>query len=160
VQIAKALGAQVTGVASSSMLVLVRSLGADHVVDYTREDFAAGERTYDLILDFAGNAPLSRLRRALAPGGTLVIAGGEDGGSWTGGFDRQLRALALSPFVGQRLTTFVAKEHHSALERLAALAEDGLLVPAVERTYALQDTPEAMRHLVAGKARGKLVITP
>ena len=160
VQIAKALGAQVTGVASTSKLDLVRSLGADHVIDYTREDFADGEQTYDLILDFAGNAPLSRLRSALAPAGTLVIAGGEDGGSWTGGFDRQLRALALSPFVGQRLTTFVAKEHYSALERLAALADDGALVPAVERTYALQDMPDAMRHLVAGKARGKLVITP
>jgi NADPH:quinone reductase-like Zn-dependent oxidoreductase len=160
VQIAKALGAQVTGVASTSKLDLVRSIGADHVIDYTREDFAGGETTYDLILDFAGNSSLSRLRSALTADGTLVIGGGEDGGSWTGGFDRQLRALALSRFVGQRLTTFMAKEHFSGLERLAALADDGLLVPAVQRTYALSDMPEAMRQLVAGQVRGKLVITP
>jgi NADPH:quinone reductase-like Zn-dependent oxidoreductase len=160
VQIAKALGAQVTGVASTSKVDLVRSVGADHVIDYTCEDFADGEQTYDLILDFAGNASLSRLRRALAPDGTLVIGGGEDGGRWTGGFDRQLRALALSRFVGQRLTTFANKEHFSGLERLAALADDGRLVPAIERTYALSDMPEAMRHLVGGHARGKLVITP
>jgi NADPH:quinone reductase-like Zn-dependent oxidoreductase len=160
VQIAKALGAEVTGVCSTSKADLVRSIGADHVLDYTRDDFADGTRTYDLILDMAGNAPLRRLRRALAPDGTLVIGGGEDGGRWTGGLDRQVRAVALSPFVGQRLTTFISKEHHSGLERLAALADEGRLVPAIERTYALSEMPEAMRHLASGQARGKLVITP
>jgi NADPH:quinone reductase-like Zn-dependent oxidoreductase len=160
VQIAKALGAEVTGVCSTSKADLVRSVGADHVLDYTRDDFADGTRTYDLILDMAGNAPLRRLRRALAPDGTLVIGGGEDGGRWTGGLDRQVRAVALSPFVGQRLTTFISKEHHSGLERLAALADEGRLVPAIERTYALSEMPEAMRHLASGQARGKLVITP
>ena len=160
VQIAKALGAEVTGVCSTGKADLVRSIGADHVVDYTREDFADGARTYDLILDLAGNASIARLRRALAPAGTLVIGGGEEGGRWLGGFDRQLRALAMSPVLGQRLTTFVSKEHYAGLERLAALADEGRLVPAVERTFALDEMPDAMRHLVSGQARGKLVITP
>jgi len=102
VQIAKALGATVTGVASTAKVDLVRSIGADHVLDYTCDDFAAGETRYDLILDMAGNSSISRLRRALAPHGTLVIGGGEGGGRWAGGTGRQLRALALSPFIGQR----------------------------------------------------------
>ena len=160
VQIAKALGAEVTGVCSTSKIGFVRSLGADHVVDYTTEDFADGTRTYDLILDLGGNSPLARLRRALTPTGTLVIGGGEGGGRFIGGVDRQLRGLALSPFVGQRLTTFLCKEHFAGLERLADLAQAGRIVPAVERTYALEDMPDAMRHLVSGNARGKLVITP
>jgi NADPH:quinone reductase-like Zn-dependent oxidoreductase len=160
VQIAKALGAVVTGVASTAKLDLVRSLGADHVVDYTREDFADGRQQYDLILDLAGNASLSRLRGALTPHGTAVLAGGEEGGRWFGGNDRQLRALALSPFVGQRLTTFIAKEHHSSLERLTELIEAGRVVPAIERTFPLREARAAMRHLEAGRARGKLVITP
>jgi NADPH:quinone reductase-like Zn-dependent oxidoreductase len=159
VQIAKALGTEVTGVCSTSKVDLVRSIGADHVVDYTREDFAGSGTTYDVILDIGGNASLSRLRRALAPAGTLVIAGGEGGGSWFGGVDRQLRGLALSPFVGQRLTTFICKEHFSGLERLTALVDDGRLVPVIERTYSLSDMPDAMRHLESGQARGKLVIT-
>jgi len=160
VQIAKALGAHVTGVCSAAKADLVRSLGADDVIDYAREDFSAGGATYDLILDVAGNASVTRLRRALTPTGTLVMTGGEDGGPLTGGMDRQLRALALSRFVGQRLTAFVNKEHFTGLERLAALAEAGKIVPAIERTYALADAPEAMRHLASGKARGKLVIVP
>jgi len=160
VQIAKALGARVTGVCSTSKVDLVRSIGADRVIDYTRDDFAEGEERYDLILDMGGNSSLSRLRSALAPKGTLVIGGGEEGGKWTGGFDRQLRALALSPFVGQRLTTFIAKENHEGLERLAELIEDGRVVPVIERTYTLSEVPDAMRHLAAGHARGKLVITP
>ena len=159
VQIAKALGAEVTGVCRTSKMDLVRSIGADHVLDYTREDFADGARTYDLILDAGGNSPLARLRRALSPAGTLVIVGGENGGRWTGGLDRQLRALAISRFAGQRLTTFACKEHFAGLERLAALARDGLLVPAVERTFPLGEMPDAMRHLESGNARGKLVVT-
>ena len=117
VQLAKALGAEVTGVCSTAKLDLVRSIGADHVVDYTREDFADGAERYDLILDIGGNSRLSRLRRALAPKGTLVIVGGEEKGNVTGGFGRQLRALALSPFVSQRLTMLASKEHHTHIER-------------------------------------------
>jgi NADPH:quinone reductase-like Zn-dependent oxidoreductase len=157
VQIAKALGAEVTGVCSTSKRDLVRSIGADHVIDYTQEDFAKGDKRYDLILDIGGNSPLSRLRRALAPRGTLVIVGGEGRGSWIG-MDRQMRALALSPFVGQRLTMLGPKEHYTVLERLTELIEDGKLVPAIEQTYPLSEMPNAMRHLQAGGARGKLVI--
>jgi NADPH:quinone reductase-like Zn-dependent oxidoreductase len=158
VQIAKALGAEVTGVCSTSKLDLVRSIGADHVIDYSRVDFADGETRYDLILDVGGNAALPRLRRALAPKGTLVIVGGEGGGSWIG-MGRQLRALALSPFVGQRLTILGPKEHYTFLERLSELIENGQLVPVVEKTYPLSEMPDAMRQLVAGRARGKLVIS-
>ena len=158
VQIAKAFGAEVTGVCSTRNVDLVRSLGADHVIDYTQQDFADGATRYDLILDIGGNSSLSRLRRALTPHGTLVIAGGEEGGRWIGGNDRQLRALALSPFVGQRLTTFVSKEHYTGLERLTEFIEDGQLVPVIEQTYPLSDMPKAMRHLQSGRARGKLVI--
>jgi NADPH:quinone reductase-like Zn-dependent oxidoreductase len=159
VQIAKALGAQVTGVCSTAKADLVRSLGADRVVDYTSEDFADGEQRYDLILDLGGNPALARLRRALTPTGTAVIAGGEQGGRLLGGIDRQLRGLLLSPFVKQRFATFVAKADVAGLERLAALAAEGRLVPAVERTYSLAEMPDAMRHLAGGQARGKLVIT-
>jgi NADPH:quinone reductase-like Zn-dependent oxidoreductase len=159
VQIAKASGAEVTGVCSTPKLDLVRSIGADHVIDYTQDDFAAGPRRYDLIFDIAGNSGLSRLRRALTPRGTLVLVGGEDGGRWTGGMDRPLRALALSPFVGQRLTMKVPKEHYADLERLAELSEAGELTPVIDRTYPLREVPAAMRRLEAGQVRGKLVIT-
>lgn len=159
VQIAKAFGAEVTGVCSTAKVDLVRSLGADHVIDYTRDEVGADGRRYDLILDMAGNAPLSRLRRALAPRGTLVIGGGEGGGRLIGGLDRQFRAILLSPFVPQRLTMLVAKEHHTGLDRLAALVDDGRLVPVVERAYPLRDAPEAMRHLEEGRVRGKVVLT-
>jgi NADPH:quinone reductase-like Zn-dependent oxidoreductase len=158
VQIAKALGAEVTGVCSTGKVDLVRSIGADNVIDYTRDDFADGDAHHDLVLDIGGNSSLSRLRGALAPHGTLVIVGGEGGGRWFG-VGRQLRALALSPFVRQRLRTFIAKEHHAGLERLKEFAENDQLVPVIERTYPLSAVPEAMRHLEAGHARGKLVIT-
>jgi NADPH:quinone reductase-like Zn-dependent oxidoreductase len=158
VQIAKACGAEVTGVCSTAKLELVRSIGADHVVDYTQADFADGHDRYDLILDIGGNAPLSRLRRALTPSGTLVIVGGEDGGRFTGGIGRQLRAVALSPFVHQRLAMKTPKEHHADLERLVDLIEVGDVSPVIERTYPLQQVPDAMRHLQAGHARGKVVI--
>ncbi len=158
VQIAKALEAEVTGVCSTSKLDLVRSIGADHVIDYSQDDFADGGKQYELILDIGGNSTLSRLRRALTPKGTLVIVGGEDRGRWIG-MDRQLRALALSPFVGQRLTILAPKEHYTVLERLTELIEDGQVVPVVEHTYALSEMPDAMRDLRAGRARGKLVIT-
>jgi NADPH:quinone reductase-like Zn-dependent oxidoreductase len=159
VQLAKALGAEVTGVCSTGKVDLVRSIGADHVVDYTKEDFANGDRTYDLILDVGGNSPLSRLRRGLAPKGTLVIVGGEGGGKWTGGFGRQIRALGLSPFVGQRLTMLASKEHYTHVEAVSRFIEAGQVTPIVDRTYALAEVPDAMRHLEAGHVRGKIVIT-
>jgi NADPH:quinone reductase-like Zn-dependent oxidoreductase len=159
VQLAKALGAEVTGVASTAKLDLVRSLGADHVIDYTREDWADGTRRYDLVLDIAGNPGLSRLRRALTPAGTAVLVGGEDGGSLTGGMNRQLRALLLSPFVGQRFAMLVAKERASDLDRLADFLDAGTVTPTVDRTYPLDRVPEAMRLLAAGQVRGKVAIT-
>ena len=158
VQIAKAAGAEVTGVCSTAKVDLVRSIGADHVVDYTRADFTAGAQRYDLILDIGGNSPLPRLRRALTPTGTLVLVGGENGDRWTGGMGRQLRAVALSPFVRHRLTMKMPKEHHTDLERLARLIEAGDLTPAIDKIYPLDQAPDAMRHLEAGQARGKIVI--
>ena len=143
---------------STNSVDLVRSIGADHVIDYTQEDFADGPQRYDLILDIGGNSPLSRLRRALTPSGTLVLVGGEDGDRWTGGMSRQLRAVALSPFVRQRLTMKTPKEHFTDLERLARLIEAGDLTPTIDKTYPLDQAPDAMRHLAAGQARGKIVI--
>ena len=159
VQLAKAFGAEVTGVCSTAKVDLVRSVGADHVIDYTREDFADGSQHYDLILDIGGNSRLSRLRRALTPTGTLVIVGGEEGGKLTGGFDRTLRAPVLSLFVRQRLTMLTSKEHHTYLEALRPLIEAGQVTPAVNKTYPLAEVPDAMRHLEAGHARGKIAIT-
>jgi NADPH:quinone reductase-like Zn-dependent oxidoreductase len=160
VQIATALGGHVTGVASTAKLDLVRSLGAEHVIDYTREDFADGPDRYDLVIDIAGNSTLSRLRRALARRGTLVIVGGENGGPVTGGIGRQLRAVAISPFLRQRLTMHATKERASDLDPLTDLIEAGRVAPSLERTYPLDQVPEAMRHLQAGTVRGKLAVTP
>jgi NADPH:quinone reductase-like Zn-dependent oxidoreductase len=159
VQLAKAFGAEVTGVCSTAKLDLVRSLGADHVVDYTRDDFADGAHHYDLILDIGGNSTLSRLRRALTPTGTLVIVGGEEGGKWTGGFGRSLRAPILSLFVRQRLTMLASKERDSDQERLTELIEAGQVTPSIDRTYPLNRVPEAMRHLESGTVCGKVAIT-
>ena len=158
VQLAKALGAEVTGVSSTAKLDLVRSLGADHVIDYTRDDFADGAHRYDLILDIAGNPALSRLRRALTPTGTAVIVGGEQGGRLTGGLDRQFRAKALSLFVRQRMTFFLSRERAGDLERITEFIEAGKLTPSIDRIFSLDQVPEAMRHLEAGEARGKIAI--
>lgn len=159
VQIAKALGAVVTGVCSTAKAELVRSLGADHVVDYTREDFAGGTHRYDVIIDTGGNRPLSHLRRALSSHGTLVIVGGETGGRWLGGFDRSLRAGLWSPFVSQRLTMLASRENSADLAAIARLVEAGEVFSAVDRTYPLSETAAAVRHLMDGHARGKVVIT-
>jgi NADPH:quinone reductase-like Zn-dependent oxidoreductase len=159
VQIAKAFGADVTGVCSTRKVDLVRSLGADDVIDYTRDDFAATGRRYDLILDIAGNRSVSHLRRALASRATLVIVGGEGGGRWLGGIDRQLRATMLSPFVSQKLGTFVAKAKGEDLVLLTDLIEAGKVTPAIDKEYPLSEVPAAMRHLAEGHARGKVVIT-
>lgn len=158
VQLAKALGADVAGVCSAAKVDLVRSLGADHVVDYARDDFADGSHRYDLVLAIGGNPTLARLRRALTPTGTAVIVGGEGGGTWTG-MSRQLRAVAMSPFVRQRLTFFVAKQRARDLERLLELIEAGTVTPSVDRTYPLDRASDAMRHLAAGKVRGKVAVT-
>jgi NADPH:quinone reductase-like Zn-dependent oxidoreductase len=159
VQIAKAFGAHVTGVCSTTKVEMVRSIGADHVIDYTREDFAEGDQRYDLILDIGGNSTLSRLRRALTPEGTLVITGGEGEGRWLGGTDRQIRALILSPFVGQRLGTFISSESYEDLVVLKELIEAGKLTPVIDRTYPLAEVPEAIRYLEEGHTQGKVAIT-
>jgi NADPH:quinone reductase-like Zn-dependent oxidoreductase len=159
VQIAKAFGARVTGVCSTAKVEMVRSIGADLVIDYTQEDFAEGDQRYDLILDIGGNSSLSRLRRALVPRGTLVITGGEGGGRWLGGTDRQLRAMMLSPFVSQKLGTFINKENYEYLIILKELIESGKITPVIDRTYPLGEVPEAIRYLEEGHARGKVVIT-
>ena len=158
VQLAKAFGAEVTGVSSTAKVDLVTSLGADHVIDYTREDFADGTRPYDLILDIGGNTSVRRLRRALRPRGTLVFVGGENNGNLTG-LGRQLRGVLISPFVRQRLVLLVAKERAADFERLTSLVEDGKVIPSVDRTYPLDEAPDAMRLLEKGQVRGKVVIT-
>jgi NADPH:quinone reductase-like Zn-dependent oxidoreductase len=157
VQIAKAMGANVAGVSSAAKVDLVRSLGADRVLDYTREDFADGSERYDLILDTGGNTALKRIRKALTPRGTLVIVGQEAGGRVLG-IGRQLRAVAWSPFLRQRLAMFTSKEHHRDLDRLSELIDQGSLHPVVDRVYQLDEAADAMRHLEAGQVRGKAVI--
>ncbi|WP_017198864.1 NAD(P)-dependent alcohol dehydrogenase [Arthrobacter sp. M2012083] len=159
VQFAKAAGAEVTGVASAAKADLVRDLGADHVIDYNSRDFADGGERYDVIIDIAGNPSVSRLRRALTPSGTAVITGGEEGGSWTGGLDRQFRAVALSPFISQRLTMIVGTQTAADLDYLAGVLETGTMRPAIDRTYPLAQVPAAMRYFDAGRARGKVVVT-
>jgi NADPH:quinone reductase-like Zn-dependent oxidoreductase len=159
VQIAKAFGAEVTGVCSTAKTDLVRAIGADHVIDYTRDDFADGKHRYDVILDIGGNSRLSHLRRALTDHGMLVMVGGENGGRWLGGMDRLLRAHLLFPLVSQKLGTFIASENAEDLEALRVLIESGKVVPAIDRTYPLSQTPAAIRHVQEGRARGKVVIT-
>ena len=157
-QIAKAFGAEVTGVCSAAKVDAVRALGADHVIDYTSADFADGKHRYDVILDVGGNRRLSQLRRALTPRGRLVIVGGETDGRWLGGADRQLRALVLSPFVGQKLGTFVASENAKDLIVLRELIEAGKIAPAIDRTYPLDQVAAAIRYMLDGHALGKVVI--
>ncbi len=159
VQLAKAFGAHVTAVASTAQLELVRSIGADEVIDYTRDDVTDGSRHWDLVLDTGGHRPLSRLRRALTPTGTLVIVGSEGRGRWMGGFDRNLRAVALSRFVGQRLRMLSSTPRQEDLQTLRELMEAGKVTPVVDRAYPLAEVPEAIRQLVEGHGRGKIVIT-
>jgi NADPH:quinone reductase-like Zn-dependent oxidoreductase len=160
VQIAKAFGGKVTAVCSTSKADLVRSIGADDVIDYTREDFTDGARRWDVIIDTAGRRPLSQLRRALTPKGTLVIVGGDGGGHWTGGFFRgMLRAPLVSLFVGQKLGGLNSKVKEDNLEALRELIEAGKVTPVIDRTYPLIEAPDAIRYLAEGHARGKIVIT-
>lgn len=159
VQVAKAFGAHVTGVASTAKLDLVRAIGAHEVIDYTTEDFAAGDARYDVIVDIGGNASLARLRRALTPNGTAAIVGQETGGRWLGGFDRMLRAPLLSPFVSQDLKSVTASENATDMAVLKDMIEAGQVTPVIERSYTLAEVPDAIRHIEAGRARGKVVIT-
>ena len=159
VQLAKAFGAEVTGVCSATNTDQVTSLGADLVIDYTRDDFADGSRAYDLVLDIAGNPSLRQLRLALKPRGTAVFVGGEDSGVITG-MARQVRGVLLSPLLKERLVLLVAKERASDYERLTELIETGRIAPSLDRTYPLDEVPHAMRQLVTGQVRGKVAITP
>jgi NADPH:quinone reductase-like Zn-dependent oxidoreductase len=158
VQMAKAFGAEVTGVCSTTKADLVQSIGADQVIDYTGEDFAANPQRYDLILDTAGLRSLSHLRRALAPKGILVLIGGEGGGRLLGGVDRTLRAMLISPFVGQTLSGMVGRERKEDLEVLAELIEAGKVSPVIDKTYPLNKAVEAIRYVTDGHARGKVVL--
>ncbi len=158
IQLARAYGAEVTGVCSAAKADLVRSLGAAHVIDYAAEDVTNGSRRYDLILDIAGNASLRRLRHVLNPSGSLVIVGGESKGNVTGGLGRSLRAPLLSIFVRQRLTMLVSKEHHADLLPLTELINRGKLTPSIDSTYRLDDAKDAMRKLEDGTVRGKVSI--
>lgn len=158
VQLAKAFGADVTGVCSTGKVELVRSLGADAVIDYTTTDIAGAGKLYDVILDTAGNRPLSLLRRLLVPKGTLVIIGGENGGKLTGGFQRSLGAPLASLFSGQKFKGLVAKETHLDLEALASLMGGGSVKPAVDKVFPLAEAPAAIRYLREGRSRGKVVV--
>lgn len=158
VQIAKAYGAEVTGVCSTTKVDLVESIGADHVIDYTRADIAAGGHRYDVILDTGGNRPLRQLRDALNSRGSLVIVGGETGGRWLGGFDRGLRAPVLSRLVRQQLAAVMCSENAADLVVLAGLIESGKVMPVIDRTFPLSQTAAAIGYMQAGKARGKVVI--
>jgi NADPH:quinone reductase-like Zn-dependent oxidoreductase len=158
VQIGKSFGAHVTGVCSTSKVDLVRSIGADEVIDYTREDIAEGTRRYDVIFDTAGNREVSDLRQILTPKGTLVLAGGEGGGRWLG-MGRVLKAKAMSPFVGQRMTNFLGRTKTEDLLMLKDLIEAGKVKPVIGAKYPLGDVPEAIGELGAGHGRGKVVIT-
>jgi NADPH:quinone reductase-like Zn-dependent oxidoreductase len=158
VQVAKSFGAEVTGVCSTGKVEMVRSIGVDHVIDYTQEDFTQSGKKYDLIFQLAGTSSASDLRRALTPRGTLVLSSGELSGRWLGPVARIIKAVVLSPFVSQRLGAFEAKRSKEDLQVLKELIEAGKVTPVIDRTYSLGDVPEAMRYLEEGHARGKVVI--
>ena len=157
VQLAKAFGAEVTGVCSTAKVDLVRSIGADRVIDYTRDDIAQTGQRYDLILDIAGNRSLSHLRSALTLSGTLVIAGGE-GGRWFG-VGRQIGGLFLSPFVRHNLRSFISMTRIEDLLAVKELIDTGKVMPVIDRTYPLSEVPEAIRYLEEGHVRGKVAVT-
>ncbi|MFT7597633.1 MAG: NADPH:quinone reductase-like Zn-dependent oxidoreductase [Acidimicrobiales bacterium] len=159
VQIAKALGAEVTGVASGTKLEMVCSIGADHVIDYKLQDFTGLGHRYDVIIDTGGLRSISSLRRALTPTGTLVIVGGEGGNKWTGGAGRGLRAIALSPFVKHNLRNFIAANKTEDLWTLKDLIEAGDLTPVIDKSFPLNEVSDAIRYMTDGRAAGKLVVT-
>jgi NADPH:quinone reductase-like Zn-dependent oxidoreductase len=166
VQIAKSFGAEVTGVCSTRNVDMVRSIGADHVIDYTQEDFTQRGQRYDLIFETAGSQSPSEIRRVLTSKGTLVLIGhGKSEGRWIGPFGRMIRALVLSRFISQRIASYTGKPNYSSgpnkgdLATLKELIEAGKITPVIDRTYSLSETPEAIRYLEEGHARGKVVIT-
>jgi NADPH:quinone reductase-like Zn-dependent oxidoreductase len=159
VQIAKHFDAEVTGVCSTTNVEMVRSIGADHVIDYTEEDFARGSQRYDLIFQLAGTDSPSKCRRALTSKGTLVLSSGESDGRWIGPIDRVMKALVLSPFVSHKLGSFTVKQSAEDLQFVKELIEAGELSPVIDRRYSLSEVPEAIRYLEQGHARGKVVIT-
>ena len=158
VQLAKAWGAEVTGVCSAGNVEMVRSIGADHVVDYTRDDFTNGGQRYDLLLDMIGNHSLSRCRRVLSPKGTFVMIGGQSG-RWVRPMDRVFKTLIMSPFVSQKLILGRAVWTHEDLLVIQGLMRDGQVTTVIDRTYPLSQVPEAIRFLEEGHARGKVVVT-
>ncbi len=160
VQIAKSLGAEVTGVCSTSNVDLVRSIGADQVIDYTKEDFTQAGQRYDFILDNVGNHSLSDLRRVLTPKGTLVPNGGGFQNRWFASGGRVIRAKVSSRFVSQTLRTFIISPKQENLAVLRELIESGKITPVIDRTYPLSETPQAIDHVGGGHARGKVVINP
>jgi NADPH:quinone reductase-like Zn-dependent oxidoreductase len=157
VQIAQSFGAEVTGVCRTAKVDMVRAAGADHVIDYTQQDFTRGGPRYDLILDLGGNRALSQLRRALTPDGTLVLVGGEGGDRWFG-IGRPLQAVLMSAFVKHTLRPLAAKANQADLSYVKELIEAGRVSPVVDRSYPLPEVPAAMRYLESGRARGKVVI--
>jgi NADPH:quinone reductase-like Zn-dependent oxidoreductase len=158
VQLAKSFGAEVTGVNSTRNVELVRSLGADHVIDYTKEDFTAGAQRYDLIIDNVGNHPLSRLRRVLEPKGRYVMIGGPSG-RWIDPLPRAFRSMVMSRFVSQDMRFFIAELNREDLSLLRDLMQAGTVKPVVDRTYKLSEIREAIAYLESGRARGKVIIT-
>jgi len=159
VQIAKAFGAEVTGVCSSANVELAASIGADRIIDYTREDFTQARQRYDLVIDIAGNRTLAETRRVLVPKGVLVAVGGPDRGRWIGPLGRSARMVVLSPVVGQRLVSFLAHQSKTDLAVLGELIQAGKVTPVIDRTYPLSEAAEAIGYLEQGHARGKVVIT-
>jgi NADPH:quinone reductase-like Zn-dependent oxidoreductase len=159
VQIAKSFGAEVTGVCRTRNVEMVRSLGADHVIDYTQEDFTESGQKYELIFQLAGTRSPSDCRRALTSRGTLLLSSGESSGRWLGPVDRIIKAAVLSPFVSQKLGSFLAKPDSDDLQFLKELIEAGKVKPVIDRTYSLGEAPDAIRYLEEGHARGKIVIT-
>jgi len=158
VQIAKSFGANVTGVCSTRNVDLVRSIGADRVIDYTREDFTQGAQRYDLIVDNVGTHSLLEYKRVMNPGGRLVIIGSTTPGNWFGWLSKPIQAWILSPFTSQKFATIFAELTQEDLGRLAELMQSGKLTPVIDRTYKLSDSAEAMRYLEKGHARGKVVV--
>lgn len=159
VQIAKWFGAEVTGVCSTRNLEMVRSIGADHVIDYTREDFTRTGQRYDLIFQLAGTASPSACRRVLTPKGRLVLSSGDSPGRIIGPIGRIIKAVLLSPFIGQTMRPLVAKPSSDDLQFIRELVEAGRVTPVIDRTYPLSEAPDAIRYLETGRARGKVVIS-
>jgi NADPH:quinone reductase-like Zn-dependent oxidoreductase len=159
VQIAKALGGEVTAVCSGPNTETVAALGADRVIDYTREDFTKAGRQYDLLLDIAGSRSLSQTRRVLLPRGVLVGVGGPNKGNWVGPLSRTARMAMLSPAVSQRMVFFLAQQNKADLTALRELIDAAKIVPVIDRTYPFAQTADAIRYLEEGHARGKVVVT-